>query len=95
MSALVPTSLQPALSTFLSILPSAIPKPLKWAFWFLLAVNIQHFPGVWHARIIWPFIKFQWEVKLGRVWKNWRIGREDAREFKVSISSSGRVDAVS
>jgi len=56
MSALVPTSLQPALSSILSILPSRIPVVLKVIFWVLLGVNIQHFPGVWHLRIIWPFV---------------------------------------
>lgn len=84
MSALVPASLQPTLATILSVLPSTIPRPLRWIFWTLLLVNIQHFPGVWHARVIWPFIRFQWEAKLGRVWKNWRIGVEDVRKFKVS-----------
>ncbi|GAA5871841.1 hypothetical protein JCM16303_000895 [Sporobolomyces ruberrimus] len=84
MSALVPASLQPTLATILSVLPSTIPRPLRWIFWTLLLVNIQHFPGVWHARVIWPFIRFQWEAKLGRVWKNWRIGVEDVRKFKSS-----------
>jgi len=56
MSALVPTSLQPALSSILSVLPSRIALPFKVLFWVLIGVNIQHFPGVWHLRIIWPFV---------------------------------------
>ncbi|GAA5841818.1 hypothetical protein JCM3766R1_005579 [Sporobolomyces carnicolor] len=93
MAALVPTSLQPALSSILALVPSAIPRPLRWAFWLLLAVNVQHFPGVWHARIIWPFLRFQWEVKLGRVWKNWRIGVEDVQKFKLCRSFRATPDS--
>ncbi|GAA5930273.1 uncharacterized protein JCM15063_004762 [Sporobolomyces koalae] len=93
MSSLVPASLHPTMSTILSVLPSTIPGPIKYAFWLLLAVNIQHFPGVWHLRIIWPFIRFQWEVKLGRVWKNWRIGVEDVQKFTLSRSFRATPDS--
>ncbi|GAA5848470.1 hypothetical protein JCM5353_000936 [Sporobolomyces roseus] len=93
MSALVPTSLQPALSSILSVLPSRIALPFKVIFWVLIGVNIQHFPGVWHLRIIWPFIRFQWEVKLGRKWKNWRIGEEDLRKFTLSRSFRATPDS--
>ncbi|GAA6010659.1 hypothetical protein JCM11491_003014 [Sporobolomyces phaffii] len=93
MAALVPAAVKPFVHKILSVVPAAVPRPLKWAFWLLLAVNVQKFPGVWHLRIMWPFIKFQWEVKLGRVWKNWRIGVEDVQKFKSSRSFRATPDS--
>ncbi|GAA6062917.1 hypothetical protein JCM10212_007148 [Sporobolomyces blumeae] len=93
MSALVPVAIRPTVQAILSVLPTAIPQPLKWAFFALLAVNIQHFPLVWHARIIFPFLKFGWQVKLGKTWKNWRVGVEDVRKFTTSRSFRATPDS--
>ncbi|GJN90200.1 hypothetical protein Rhopal_003199-T1 [Rhodotorula paludigena] len=89
----LPSALTSRLDAVLSVLPSAIPRPLKWAFWALLILNWDGFPGVWHLRIIWPFIRFQWQVKLGKKWPNWRIGKDEfefrsTRQFRASFNSS-------
>lgn len=39
-----------------------------------------------------PFIKFQWQVKLGKKWANWRIGKDEfafatTRTFRASFNS--------
>ncbi|GAA5957012.1 hypothetical protein JCM8115_003931 [Rhodotorula mucilaginosa] len=90
---LVPSSLVDRLEPLLARLPSGLPRPLKWAFIALLIFNIDGLPGVWHARIMWPFIAFQWQVRLGKKWPNWRIGKDEfdfttKREFRASFNSS-------
>ncbi|CEQ42834.1 SPOSA6832_04701 [Sporobolomyces salmonicolor] len=92
MSALVPAPLQPKLAALLALLPSSIPSPLRYAALCLLLLNCQHFPGVWHARIIWPWIKFQWQVKLGKRWPNTRIGK-DPLDFRLSRSFRATPDS--
>ncbi|GAA5871078.1 hypothetical protein JCM1840_007584 [Sporobolomyces johnsonii] len=92
MSALIPAAVQPKLAALLALLPSSIPSPLKYAVLGLLLLNCQHFPGVWHARIIWPWIKFQWQVKLGKRWPNTRIGK-DPLDFRLSRSFRATPDS--
>ncbi|GAA5990240.1 hypothetical protein JCM11641_001795 [Rhodosporidiobolus odoratus] len=75
---LVPTSLISSLRPHLDSLASLyVPRPLKWLLWVYLLANVNGWPGVWHARIIWPFLKFQWQVKLGKKWVNDRIGKDE------------------
>ncbi|GAA5956460.1 hypothetical protein JCM10213_006871, partial [Rhodosporidiobolus nylandii] len=78
---LLPSPLTSTASTALARLANlnldAVPRPLKWLFYAYLLVNINGWPGVWHMRIIWPFIKFQWQVKLGKVWANDRVGKDE------------------
>ncbi|GAA6040301.1 hypothetical protein JCM8097_009409 [Rhodosporidiobolus ruineniae] len=76
--AVLPAPLVGALAPVVNYLTAvAVPRPLKWVLAVYLAANACGFPGVWHWRILWPFIRFQWEVKLGRVWKNDRIGKDE------------------
>ncbi|GAA5821368.1 hypothetical protein JCM3770_006355, partial [Rhodotorula araucariae] len=89
----VPQALVDRLEPLLSLLPTTVPRPLKWAFLLLLLLNWDGFPGVWHLRIIWPFIRFQWQVKLGKKWPNWRVGKDEfdfktSRQFRASLNSS-------
>ncbi|TNY21504.1 hypothetical protein DMC30DRAFT_350489 [Rhodotorula diobovata] len=88
----LPQALVARLEPLLALVPSSVPRPLKWAFFALLILNWDGFPGVWHARIMLPFIKFQWQVKLGKKWANWRIGKDEfafatTRTFRASFNS--------
>ncbi|GAA5848865.1 hypothetical protein JCM8547_006370 [Rhodosporidiobolus lusitaniae] len=66
---------------------SAIPAPVKWLFAAYLLANANGWPGVWHVRILWPFIKFGWQVKLGKKWPNDRVGKD---EFTHQVEASTR-----
>ncbi|GAA6024135.1 hypothetical protein JCM10207_001594 [Rhodosporidiobolus poonsookiae] len=82
---LLPPSLSALLASLssrlpLPALPTALARPLQWLFVLLLVANANALPGVWHVRILWPFIKFQYQVKLGlasRLWPNDRVGKDE------------------
>ncbi|GAA5907686.1 hypothetical protein JCM8208_005490 [Rhodotorula glutinis] len=80
----IPATLIERLQPVLSLLPSSVPKPLKWAFFALLIINADAFPGVWHLRIMLPLIKYQLLVKAGRKWVNWRVGKDELLDFTTT-----------
>lgn len=92
----VPSALLDRLEPVLARLngPAAlIPRPLKWAFIALLLFNVDGLPGVWHARIMSPFILYQWLIKLGKKYPNWRVGKDEfdystKRTFRATPNSS-------
>ncbi|GAA5832513.1 hypothetical protein JCM11251_001354 [Rhodosporidiobolus azoricus] len=86
MSAIIPRAAAalvpgPLLASFDKVLAdfslASVPRPLKVLFWLYLIANLNGVPGVWHLRIIWPFTKFGWQVKMGKKWPNDRVGRDE------------------
>ncbi|GAA5846407.1 hypothetical protein JCM9279_001362 [Rhodotorula babjevae] len=80
----IPATLLERLQPVLALLPSSVPRPLKWAFFALLIINADAFPGVWHLRIIGPLLRYQLAVKMGRKWENWRVGKDELLDFTTA-----------